>query len=258
MEVIQLPALFDNYIYLLIGKAGSTAVVDAGVAGPVIQELERQGKKLDFIFNTHHHRDHVGANLELKQRYGCEIFGNAKDAARIPGIDRQLQAGEEFSFDGERVVVIPADGHTVGHILFWFPEAKKLFCGDTVFSLGCGKLFEGSAQQMWDTLERVRALPQDSILYCAHEYTLENALFALRADPDNPELRARVAAAEILREHGDPTVPMILSAELATNPFLRPESPVLQAFVNKEGAPLREIFGALRAAKDRFDSGEEI
>lgn len=258
MNVAQIPVLQDNYVYLLFGANGATAVVDPAVAEPVIEALDARGLKLDFIFNTHHHRDHVGANIALKEKYGCEIFGCAKDAARIPGISRKLEPGEEFLFDGEKVKVFACDGHTIGHISYWFEKSAALFCGDTIFSLGCGKLFEGSPEQMWESLSHLRSLPAEAKVYCAHEYTLENASFALRAEPENLDLKARVAEAETLRRGGNPTVPMILANELLTNPFLRPESEALQKFVGKEGAPLWEVFGALRECKDRFDSGEEL
>ena len=257
MEIVQLPAFQDNYLYLLL-SGGKVAAVDPGDASPIIAELERRGIGLDFIFTTHHHRDHVGGNLELKEKYGCEIYGCAKDAARIPGITRKLSPGEAFTFGKEEVKVFASDGHTIGHISYWFEKSLALFCGDTIFSLGCGKLFEGSAEQMWESLAQLRKLPAETLVYCAHEYTLENAAFALRADPENLFLRARVEEAETLRRGGNPTVPSGLGQELQTNPFLRPESPELQAFVNKVGAPLAEVFGAIRECKDRFDSGEEI
>ena len=200
----------------------------------------------------------MGANLELKNRFRCQIFGCEKDRERIPGIDRGLEPGEKFLFSGDTVEVIACDGHTVGHISYWIAEANALFCVATIFSFGCGKLFEGTPEQMWDSLSRLRELPEDTQIYCAHEYTLENAAFALRAEPGNPELEAAVQAAETLRKGGNPTVPMRLAHELLTNPFLRPDSPELQRFVGLEGAPLWKVFGAIREAKDRFDSGEEI
>ncbi|MGZ3696358.1 MAG: hydroxyacylglutathione hydrolase, partial [Bdellovibrionota bacterium] len=186
IEVHQLPALSDNYIYVLREKAsGLVAVVDPSLARPVSDFLRARGWKLDFIFNTHHHRDHVGGNLELKQKFGCEIIGNSGDKARIPGIDRTVSAGQDFLFGEEQVHVFGADGHTRGHIVYWMPDSKALFCGDVIFSLGCGKLFEGNAEEMWATLSRLRDLPDDTLVYCAHEYTLENAAYAFTVDPHN-------------------------------------------------------------------------
>jgi len=257
MEIIQIPAFQDNYLYLLI-SGGKVAAVDPGDAAPIIAELERRGLILDSIFITHHHRDHVGGNVELKKKYGCEIYGCAKDVARIPGITRRLEPGEAFAFGDEEVKVFASDGHTIGHISYWFEKSRALFCGDTIFSLGCGKLFEGSAEVMWASLAQLRKLPGDTKIYCAHEYTLENAAYALRVDPENSALQARVAEAEALRKGGNYTVPTLLATELLTNPFLRPESAELQSFVSKAGKPLAEVFGAIRECKDRFDSGEEI
>lgn len=259
IEVVQIPVLSDNYVYLLREpNSGLVAVVDPAVPEPVRRALESRGWKLDFIFNTHHHRDHVGANLALKSTYGCTIYGAEKDRARIPGLDRGLRAAEEFPFGAEIVKVLGADGHTIGHICYWFPNSKLLFCGDTIFSLGCGKLFEGSAEEMWETLSRLRSLPEDTLVYCAHEYTLENAAYALKVEPGNPALIARIAQAEAARRSGQATVPTTLGGEKETNPFLRPESLEIQERLGVRGEPLWRVFAEIRGRKDAFDSSGEF
>lgn len=253
MEILQIPVLSDNYTYLLLGDS-QTAVVDSPEPAPIVNALEKRGRKLDFIFNTHHHSDHVGANLALKEQYGCKIYGPEVD--RIPGIDRRLKGGESFLFSGSEVKVLDTSGHTLGHISFYFPSSSALFCGDSLFSLGCGKLFEGTKEQLWNGLERIRALPGDTKIYCAHEYTLENAEFAVLAEGRNPDLGNFISRAKALRAEGIPTVPSLLRDECACNPFLRPESEEVLAFLKmKSGDGKASILGALREAKDRFDSG---
>lgn len=255
IEVHQLPARKDNYAYVLREPAsGLTAAVDTPEVKPIADFLDGRGWKLDFIFNTHHHPDHVSGNRELIARFGCKVYGAAKDAARIPGIDTRLFAGDEFLFGTEPVKVFGCDGHTIGHIAYWMPISRALFVGDTIFSLGCGGLFEGTPEQMWESLARLRVLPDDTLVYCAHEYTLENGAYALTAEPGNAALRARMREAEAMRAAGKFTVPSTLGSEKACNPFLRPESEALQRKVGMEGRELWEIFGAIRADKDAFDS----
>lgn len=255
MEIIQLPALQDNYAYLVHDEAsGKTAAIDTPSAEVLRKELTKRGWRLDAIFNTHHHRDHVGSNLALKEEFGSVIYGSKKDRARIPGLDKELSDGDEFYFGREKVQVFAADGHTRGHIVYYMPSSNALFCGDVIFSLGCGKLFEGTAEEMWRTLSRLRELPTDTLVYCAHEYTLENAMFALQAEPGNQALHARILEVKDLREKGLPTVPTSLGQEKATNPFLRPESAEIQKNVGAIGLSLPAIFGATRATKDEFDS----
>jgi hydroxyacylglutathione hydrolase len=258
IEVIQIPVLQDNFIYLLREPGGLVACVDPAVAGPLRHELAKRDWKLDFIFNTHHHRDHVGANLELKAAYGCKIYGAAKDAARIPGMDIPLKNGDEFLFGAEKIKVIGCDGHTMGHIAYWLPESFALFSGDTIFSLGCGKLFEGTPELMWDSLSRLRDLPPETLIYGAHEYTLENAQFALRVEPGNVDLLARIFEVKSLLSAGKNTVPTTIAQEKATNPFLRPESFEIQNKLGVQGKELWQIFGATRARKDQFDSSGEF
>ncbi len=255
LQIHRVPARKDNYAFVLRSPGGLTAVVDTPEVAPITRFLDERGWRLDIIFNTHHHGDHVGGNRDLIARYGCRVYGNALDAARITGLTNPVRGGDEFSFDGEKCRVISCDGHTIGHIAYWFPDSKAVFVGDTIFSLGCGFLFEGTPKQMWDSLSRLRELPGDTLVYTAHEYTLENAAYAVTAEPSNKALLARVKEAEALRAAGKFTVPSTMASEKACNPFLRPESAEIQRKVGMVGRENWEIFGAVRADKDRFDKG---
>lgn len=249
----QIPVLSDNYVYLLHEPdANLTAAVDPAVADPVRAVLLARGWRLTHILNTHHHFDHVGGNLELKAATDCTIVGPRADRARIPGIDLALGDGDVFQFGASSAVVYDVPGHTRGHIAFYFARDRALFCGDTLFALGCGRVFEGTMLQMWQALDRLRQLPDDTRVYCAHEYTQSNGRFALSLDPDNAALRARMRDVDARRAQGLPTVPSTLADERATNPFLRPESRELQTALDMVGAPPHEIFGALRSRKDVF------
>ena len=253
MDIVILPALSDNYIHLIRDPAsGAVAVVDPAEAGPVIEALTARGWGLDAIFNTHHHGDHIGGNRALKARYGCPVIGARADLTRIPELDLALVDGSQYIFGSETISVIATPGHTSGHLAFHWPGIKALFCGDTLFSLGCGRLFEGTAAEMWASLCRLRALPGDTRVYCAHEYTLANARFALTIEPDNPALAARVEEAKRQREHGRPTIPTTLATERATNPFLRADQPGIAAALGLSGAPATEIFAEIRRRKDHF------
>jgi hydroxyacylglutathione hydrolase len=253
LQVEQIPVLSDNYVYLLHQpEAGVTGVVDPAVAGPVLAALERHGWRLDWILSTHHHGDHTGGNLELKQATGCRIVGPKKDAARIPGLDQGVVEGDRFEFGALTAEVLETPGHTSGHISYWFPEAKALFCADTLFSLGCGRVFEGSFELMWSSLEKFAPLPDDALVYCAHEYTQSNARFALTVDPDNPALKARAAEVEQQRAAGQPTVPTTLGAERKANPFIRPQDPAIRRVLGMPDASDAEVFAEIRKRKDRF------
>jgi hydroxyacylglutathione hydrolase len=223
LEIEQIPVLSDNYVYLVHEpRANVTGVVDPAVAELVLERLAARGWTLDWILSTHHHADHTAGNLALKEATGCRIAGPKADAARIPGIDLKLSEGDRFKLGEAEALIFETPGHTSGHISYWFPEAKALFCADTLFSLGCGRVFEGSFAQMWDSVSKLAALPDDAMVYCAHEYTQSNARFALSVDPDNPALKARAAEVDRQRAAGQATVPTLLGEERKANPFLRP------------------------------------
>jgi len=253
LEIVQIPVLNDNYVYLVRDRESrATAVVDPAVAGPVLEELEHRGWQLTHILNTHHHPDHVGGNLEIKSKTGCTIVGPRADRDRIPGIDVAVGDGDSFALGNAKARVFDVPGHTRGHIAYWFEQSDALFCGDTLFAMGCGRLFEGTPAQMWNSLQKFRSLPASTRVYCAHEYTLANGRFALSVEPDNEALRARMKQVEQLRAQDRPTVPSTLAEELATNPFLRPDSPDLQRTIGLPNNDLVEVFARTRALKDSF------
>lgn len=253
LAIHMFPCLSDNYGFLLHdAAAGVTAVIDTPDVKAINAALKEKGWKLTHIFNTHHHADHAGGNEALKAQWQCSITGAANDAARIPGIDHQVVDGERFAFGTTEVKVFEVPGHTTGHIAYYFESDKVAFVGDTIFALGCGRLFEGSPGQMWNSLQKLMRLPDDTILYCAHEYTQSNAKFALSVEPDNARLVARSKKIDELRARGLPTVPMTLAEEKATNPFLRPDSADLQKTLGLVGAPLVEVFAETRRRKDHF------
>jgi hydroxyacylglutathione hydrolase len=251
LTIVQIPVLRDNYVYLLHDEAQqATAAVDPAVAEPVLRELRKRRWALTHILNTHHHGDHVGGNLALKAATGCSIVGFGDDAHRIPGIDRRVDIGDRVDIGRARAEVIAVPGHTLGHIAFWFADEEALFCGDTLFSLGCGRLFEGSATMMWESLKRLRALPDATRVYCAHEYTEANAAFALTVDPHNAALRARATEVRELRRQGRPTVPSRLGEEKKANPFLRADDPIFAPLAG--GGDAARVFAEIRRRKDVF------
>ena len=253
LEIHQIPVLSDNYVYLAhCPETGDTAVVDPAVTGPVMDAAKVKGWTITHILNTHHHDDHTGGNLEIKQATGCTIVGPKADQDRIPGIDVEVDEGDSYTLGNAEAKVFFVPGHTRGHIAFWFADSDALFCGDTMFAMGCGRLFEGTPAQMWTSLQKFMNLPGETRVYCAHEYTQANGRFALSVEPDNEELVRRMAEVDDKRANDIPTVPSTVADELATNPFLRPESPLLQKTVGMTGADPVAVFAETRARKDSF------
>lgn len=257
MEVYRIPALSDNYIFLLYDpQQNIAAVVDPAEAQPVLQRLQELKAELVAIFNTHHHSDHVGGNRELMKQFpGVRVYGGAEDEGRIPGQQVFLQEGDRVSFADREAEVLFVPGHTRAHIAYYFPptndgDTGELFCGDTLFAGGCGRLFEGSPGQMVTSLTKLKALPDNTRVWCAHEYTLKNLQFALTVDGSNPDLQSRFAEVKAARSRSEATVPSTLGVEKRTNPFMRWNQPALQSAV-KSLDPV-QTFARLRGMKDRF------
>jgi len=253
LEIALVPLLRDNYGYLLHERAsGLTGVVDPSEVEPVLEAAAARGWTLTHVLNTHHHPDHTGGNAGLKAATGARVVGPAYDRARIPAIDEAVDEASGYGFGKARAEVLFIPGHTRGHIAFWFKASRALFCGDTLFSLGCGRMFEGEPVMMWNSLSKLRALPDETRVYCGHEYTEANARFALTVDPDNPALRTRAEAVKALRAEGRVTIPSLLGEEKAANPFLRADDPGLARRVGRAGATPAEVFGEVRRRKDAF------
>ena len=257
MQVIRLEVLSDNYIFLLYDdKQNIAAVVDPAEAEPVLKQLAALNADLVAIFNTHHHSDHVGGNQQLMQRFPqLIIYGGIEDKGRIPGQHVFLQQGDRVQFADRIAEVIFVPGHTRAHIAYYFPPATpsepgELFCGDTLFSGGCGRLFEGTPTQMVESLSKLRALPDDTRIWCAHEYTLNNLKFAVTVDGDNADLQRRFDEVKAYRSRGEATIPSLLGVEKRTNPFLRWEQPSLQSSA-KSSDPV-QTFARIRGMKDKF------
>jgi hydroxyacylglutathione hydrolase len=253
LELVTMPCLSDNYAFLLHETGtGETALIDAPEAGPILAELDRRGWRLSEIWITHHHDDHVGAVDALREATGAQVLGNGADAKRLPRLDREVRAGETFDFAGHEVRVIDVPGHTVGHVAFYVADAKAAFTADSLMALGCGRLFEGTAPVMWESLKRLAALPPGTLVCSGHEYTQSNARFARTIEPDNPALMSRIRDIDAARAEGRPTVPSTLETELATNPFLRAGLPEVQEALGMSGYAPSEVFAEIRLRKDRF------
>jgi hydroxyacylglutathione hydrolase len=225
VEIVRIAALSDNYVWLMHDPgSGDTAVIDPAVAEPVLAAAAERGWRIGQIWNTHWHPDHTGGNVAVKAATGCSVTGPAAEAARIPGIDRGVSEGDLVRFGATEAVVLETPAHTAGHISYHLPSEQVIFVGDTLFAMGCGRLFEGDAVQMHANLQRFAKLPPETLVYCAHEYTLSNGRYAAAAEPDNAAVRARLAEVEAARAAGEATVPTTIALELATNPFMRARS----------------------------------
>lgn len=253
IEIRQFPCLSDNYGFLVHDReTGETATIDTPDAEAINRALGAAGWRLTHIFNTHHHWDHAGGNLALKEKWGCAIIGPKAEAERIPGIDREVGDGDVVPLGASRASVYDTPGHTSGHIIFHFADDDAAFVGDTIFAMGCGRLFEGTPAQMWNSLSKIAQLPKDTQLYCAHEYTKANAAFALSVDPDNEALKKRAREVDDLRARNAPTVPTTLAQELLTNPFLRADDPAFKALPGMANASTVDVFAKIRSLKDTF------
>lgn len=255
IEIRQFPARDDNYAVLVHDSAsGATASIDAPEEDAILDALEETGWRLTDIFVTHHHYDHVEAVKALKQRFAVRVVASAYDAerGRVPAVDRAVGDGEHVFLGATRIDVLAVPGHTLGHVAYHIPTAHALFAGDTLFALGCGRLFEGTASQMWASLKKLRALPGETLVYCGHEYTQANARFALTVEPGNSALVARARAVDAARDEGLPTVPSKLAQEIATNPFLRADVDAVKAGLGLAGADDEAVFAEIRERKNRF------
>lgn len=250
LQIHQFPCLSDNYGFLIHDPAsGETACIDTPDADGYLKQAEAKGWRITQIWNTHWHPDHAGGNDAIKAATGCSVYA-PQEVERITQPDVVLKHGDTVSLGKSTARVLDVGGHTNGHIAYHLPDAGVAFVGDAVFALGCGRMFEGTADQFWESLTRIKALPEETMLYCAHEYTASNAAFALHADPDNAALAEYAAEIAAKRAKDAPTVPTRLSRELATNPFLRADDPALAAKWGGDN-PV-ETFAAIRAGKDNF------
>jgi hydroxyacylglutathione hydrolase len=253
LQIKQFMCRSDNFGVLVHDEAsGQTALIDAPEEKPILAAIERTGWTPSMILTTHHHGDHVEANLALKERFGLRIVGPEAEAAKIPGIDDTVEDGSVIPFGDEEIRVIATPGHTAGHVSYYFPRSKVAFTADTLFALGCGRLFEAKPPVMLASLRKLAALPPETTVYCGHEYTQANARFALSVDPDNQALRERAARIDRLRQDGKPTLPTTVGEELATNPFLRWSDPAIRKNLGMETASDEEVFAEIRRRKDVF------
>jgi hydroxyacylglutathione hydrolase len=253
LDIELVPCLTDNYAYLVCDPAeGLCAVVDPSEPDPVRRALAARGWRLTHILNTHHHLDHTGGNLALKEEFGAEVVGPAKDRERIPGIDVGVDESAPWRWGTRSVKVLEIPAHTRAHIAFVFEADRAVFTGDTLFAMGCGRLFEGTPEMMWASLSKLMRLDDESRVYCGHEYTLNNGRFALTLEAGNPDLQRRMKDVEALRAHQEPTIPSTIGLEKRTNPFLRPDSPAIRKTLGLPAAGDVAVFAEMRRRKDAF------
>tara|TARA_B100000579_G_scaffold346360_1_gene299228 strand:- start:292 stop:1053 length:762 start_codon:yes stop_codon:yes gene_type:complete len=253
MKVEIISCLEDNYSYLIIDKNNKkTCIVDPSEPRPVVDFLEKNNLKLNYILNTHHHYDHIGGNIELKKKYNAKVIGFKGDYKRIPEIDFKLEDGEIWKQDNFEAKIIHVPGHTLGHICFHFYNENNLFTGDTLFSLGCGRIFEGTYEQMFSSLEKIKKLPHKTKIYCGHEYTLQNSKFCIKYDKDNLELIKKVNDIKKKLNNNQPTIPTTLEEELKSNIFLRSDNFKIKNNLNMNTGSSLDTFSKLRDLKDNF------
>ena len=250
-EILIIKCLNDNYAYIYLNDKKEAFVVDPSEASPVIDTLEKNDLQLKYILNTHHHFDHIGGNFELKEKYNCKIVGSKKDRDRIPGIDIEISDGDYWSFKEHTAQIIEIPGHTSGHIAFFFKSLNAVFTGDTLFSLGCGRLFEGTPTMMWNSLKKLRALPDQTKIYCGHEYTLSNGKFINSIYPSE-DMRLKIESLVELNEKNLPSIPSTIADEKKMNIFLKADDINLIKNLGLNGKSPEEVFGYMRELKDNF------
>ncbi len=253
MQITPIPCLIDNYAYIIHDSNSKTlGVVDPSEANPIVSFLKKKNLKLDYIINTHHHFDHIGGNIELKKIYNAKIVGFIGDKHRIPGIDIALKDNDKWKFGNSTVKIFHIPGHTLGHVCYFFEKEKIVFTGDTLFSLGCGKIFEGSYEQMLSSLNKIKKLPKDTMIYCGHEYTYKNAEFCIKHDKNNIDLKKKFEKIKKLRSKNLPTIPSSLEDELKSNIFLRCDKNDLKIKLNMQNQEDFKVFKKVRDLKDSF------
>ena len=253
MLITPIPCLTDNYAYIIFDNISkTTGVVDPSESKPIISFLKKKKLKLNYILNTHHHFDHVGGNIELKKKYNAQVVGFEGDKHRIPGVDITVKDNEIWNFGDSVVKIFHIPGHTLGHICFFFEKEKIVFTGDTLFSLGCGRIFEGDHKQMLASLNKIKKLPKDTKIYCGHEYTYKNAEFCMKYDSNNIDLKKKFEKIKKLRSQNLPTIPSSLEDELKSNIFLRCDQSDLKNKLSMENCEDLKVFRKVRDLKDSF------